>query len=179
MKQFTMRLSTRCSAPPDVVYDVVADLGTHLTWGGSEQRSDFRLLTLDAPAGRATVGTTFTSTGAIPMSMRKWEDHSTVTIAAQPVTFEFVTHATVRRSRRSMEATYRHRYDIAMAPGGSEVSYELTQLDAVNPLLRLALPFVRTMTWRVGIPFMAGRGFRNLLALAEQAANLESASVLG
>jgi hypothetical protein len=33
------------------------------------------------------------------------------------------------------------------------------------------------MTWRVGIPFLAGRGFRNLLAIAEQRANLESASL--
>jgi hypothetical protein len=73
-----------------------------------------------------------------------------------------------------MEATYRHRYQIAPAPGGSEVSYVFTQLEAVNPFLRLALPVVRTMTWRVGIPFLAGRGFRNLLALAEQSASLET-----
>jgi hypothetical protein len=76
-----------------------------------------------------------------------------------------------------MEATYRHRYEIAAVPGGSEVSYVLTQLDISNPSLRLALPLVRTMTWRVGIPFLAGRGFRNLLAIAEQRANLESASL--
>jgi hypothetical protein len=60
------------------------------------------------------------------------------------------------------------RYEIAAVPGGSEVGYELTQLDALNPFLRLGLPVVRTMTWRVGIPFLAGRGFRNLLAMAEQ-----------
>jgi hypothetical protein len=57
------------------------------------------------------------------------------------------------------------------------VSYVLTQLDISNPSLRLWLPVVRVMTWRVGIPFMAGRGFRNLLALAEQGANNESASL--
>jgi hypothetical protein len=76
----------------------------------------------------------------------------------------------------SVEA-YRHRYEIAAAPGGSEVSYALTQLDALNPFLRLALPVVRTMTWRMGMPFLAGRGFRNLLAIAEQSANLESVSL--
>ena len=166
MKEFMTRLNQNCSAPPEVVYDIVSDLRTHLAWGGAEQRSDFRLLSLEAPAGPATIGTSFCSTGAIPMSLRKWSDQSTVTIAERPGTFEFVTHATVHRSRRSMEATYRHRYEIAAAPGGSEVSYTFTQLNASNPFLRLALPVVRTMTWRVGIPFLAGRGFRNLLATA-------------
>ena len=116
MKEFMTRLNQNCSAPPEVVYDIVSDLRTHLAWGGAEQRSDFRLLSLEAPAGPATVGTSFSSTGAIPMSLRKWSDHSTVTIAERPGTFEFVTHATVHRSRRSMEATYRHRYEIAAAP---------------------------------------------------------------
>ena len=110
------------------------------------------------------------------MSARRWKDRSTVTLAVRPDIFEFVTCATVQRSPRSMEATYRHRYEIAVAPGGSEVTYTFTQLELVNPFLRLGLPVVRTMTWRVAIPFLAGRGFRNLLALAEQGANLETAS---
>jgi hypothetical protein len=180
MKQITMRLSKSSSAPPEVIYDLIADLRTHLTWGGEQQRNDFRLLSLDAPAGAATVGTSFTSTGAIPMSVRKWEDRSTVTAAERPGAFEFVTHATVHRSRRSMEATYRHRYEIAAAPGGgSVVSYEFTELNSVNPFLRLGLPVVRTMTWRVGIPFLAGRGFRNLLVIAEQTARRETAVAAG
>lgn len=177
MKQISMRLTKRSSARPDVVYDLIADLRTHLTWGGTQQRSDFRLLSLDAPAGAATAGTTFSSTGSIPMSVRKWEDHSTVTVAERGRAFEFVTHATVHRSRRSMEATYRHRYEIAAAPGGgSVVTYEFTELSSLNPFLRLGLPVVRTMTWRVGIPFLAGRGFRNLLAIAEKRATLEPAA---
>ena len=177
MKEFSIQLTRHCSAPPEVVYDLLANLRTHLTWGGAEQKYDFRLLSLDAPAGPATVGASFTSTGAIPMSLRKWTDRSTVTIAERPFTFEFLTHATVHRSKRSMEATNRHRYEIAAAPGGSQVSYSLTQLDVSHPLLRLGLPVVRTMTWRMGVPFMAGRGFRNLLATAERGANLQSASL--
>lgn len=177
MKTFSMRLSRHSSAPPDVVYDTLADLRTHLTWGGSRQRSDFRLLSLEAPLGLATVGTSFTSTGSIPMSLRRWQDVSTVTVADRPLTFEFVTHATVHRSERSMLATYRHRYEIAPARGGSEVTYTFTQEDLVNPFLRLGLPVVRTMTWRVGIPFLAGRGFRNLLAIAEASVNRPAAHV--
>ena len=172
MEEFSMRLTRRCSAHPDVVYDILADLPTHLTWGGTQQRSDFRLLSLDAPKDPATVGTSFTSTGAIPMSARRWEDVSTVTVAVRPVTFEFVPHATVHRSQRSMEATYLHHYEVAAAPGGSKVSYAFTQQDVSNPFLRLGLPVIRTLTWRVGVPFLAGRGFRNLLAMAEQTASL-------
>lgn len=35
-------------------------------------------------------------------------------------------------------------------------------------MLRLRLPVIRAMAWRVGIPMMMRRGFRNLLRLAEQ-----------
>src|ERR1700730_4434863 len=98
MKQFSMRLTKPCSAPPEIVYDLLADLGSHLTWAGTQQSSDFRLLTLEAPPGPATAGTAFTSTGTIPMSMRHWQDRSEVTVAERPRTFEFVTNATVHRA---------------------------------------------------------------------------------
>lgn len=167
MQQTSMHLTRSCSAPPDVVYDILADLRTHMTWAGTEQTGDFRLVSLEAPEGPARVGTTFTSTGTIPVSSRRWEDRSTVTAAERPATFEFVTSATARGSGRPMQATYRHRYDIAAAPGGSNVGYTMTQLALSNSILRLGLPVVKEMSWRLAIPFMAGRGFRNLLALAE------------
>ena len=163
-----MRLSKSSSAPPDVVYDLLSDLSTHLTWAGAQQSTDFRLLSLQAPPGPATAGTVFTSTGTIPMSSRRFEDRSKVTVAERPRTFEFVTDATVRRAGHSMEAIYRHRYEITPTSDGSLVSYQLTQLNVTNPFLRLSLPVVRTMSWRVALPFMAGRGFRNLIALAER-----------
>ena len=110
------------------------------------------------------------------MSSRRWEDRSAVTMAVRPASFEFVTYATVHGSKRSTQATHTHRYEIAAAPdGGSDVTYTLTQLDVVNPLLRFALPVIRTMSWRLGVPFMNGRGFRNLLAAAEQRARSGSA----
>jgi len=171
MEQFSMRLSRPSSAPPDVVYDFLADLRSHLTWAGTLQSGDFRLLSLEAPAGPATVGTSFMSTGTIPMSSRRWEDHSKVTVAERSRTFEFVTNATVHRAVRSLEATYRHRYEIVPTPGGSMVTYEMTQLSLANPFLRLSLPVVRTLSWRVALPLMAGRGFRNLLAIAERSAH--------
>lgn len=173
-----MQLTKRSSAPPETLYDSLADLSTHTTWGGAKQWYNFRLLSLEAPAGPATVGTSFTSTGTIPMSLRRFEDHSKVTVALRPRAFEFVTDAAVRRGKRSMAATYRHRYEIASVLDGSEVTYTMTQLSASNPFLRLSLPGVRNMIWSVALPFMAGRGFRNLLADAGRRAKVESASQL-
>ena len=170
MKNFSMTLKRHSTASPEAIYDVLADLRTHLTWGGAQQRFGFRLLSLDAPAGPATAGTSFTSTGAIPMSPRHFEDRSAVTLAVRPSRFEFVTYATAHGARGSMRATYAHRYEIVATPGGSVVTYTLTQLDIANPILRMALPVITNMLWRVGIPFMAGRGVRNLVATAEQQA---------
>ena len=75
------RISLTCKARPEAVYDVLADLRTHLEWGGARQSGDFRLQSLEASAGPGTVGTNFSGTGTIPMSARRWEDRSTVTIA--------------------------------------------------------------------------------------------------
>jgi hypothetical protein len=169
------RLSRTCAAPPAAIYDLLADLRSHLQWGGAQQSGDFRLLSLDAPDGPAGVGTVFSSTGSIPMSGKHWEDRSTVTVAVRPSTFEFVTEAHVGTGTRAMLARYVHRYDVAPTSGGSLVTYTMTQEQIANPFLRLGLPLMRQLTWRFAIPMMAGRGFRNLLAAAEAPARTRQA----
>ena len=77
-----------------------------------------------------------------------------------------------------MAATYRHRYEIVGTPEGSKVTYTMTALSGTNLLLRLSLPGIRSMTWRMGVPVMAGRGFRNLLTQAERGAKVQNASPL-
>lgn len=166
-QQPTARLSRMCAAPPAVVYDLLTDLRSHLRWGGSEQSSNFRLLSLQAPDGPAAVGTVFSSSGTIPMSAKRWEDRSTVTVAMRPSTFEFVTEGRVGSGSRAMQARYVHRYEIAATKEGSLVTYTMSQEQIANPFLRLALPVIRQLTWRFAIPMMAGRGFRNLLLAAE------------
>lgn len=164
-----MRLSKTCAASPEAVYDMLADLRSHLRWAGSEQSGDFRLLSMEAPDGPAIEGTVFATTGTIPMSGKRWEDRSTVTVAARAKTFEFVTVGRVGSGPRAMVARYAHRYEIASVEAGSTVTYTMTQEQIANPFLRLGLPVMRQMMWRVGIPMFAGRGFRNLLADAEAA----------
>src|SRR5260370_32841850 len=158
-------MSLACKAKPEDVYDILADLKTHLDWGGARQSSDFRLLSLEAAPGPATVGTSFSSTGTIPISVRRWKDNSTVTVADRPRTFEFITEARAG-DRNAMTARYRHRYEISSDPAGSRVSYSLTELAMANPMLRMALVGMRQMTWRGAIPLVSGRGFRDLPTLA-------------
>ncbi|HBV95169.1 MAG: SRPBCC family protein [Candidatus Dormibacteria bacterium] len=164
-----MRLSGRCSAPPEAVYDLLADLRAHLRWGGAEQAGNHRLLSLEAPDGPAAAGTVFVTTGAIPMSRRRWQDRSTVTSALRPLTFAFVTEATVGVRRRPLQARYLHSYVMTSCAGGSTVTYELTQERIVNPFLRLGVPVIRRITWQVAAPWFARRGLSNLLRDAESA----------
>jgi len=51
-------------APAEAVYDVLADLPSHLDWAGDRQATTTRLLTMDAPSGPAGVGTEFRTTGS-------------------------------------------------------------------------------------------------------------------
>jgi len=160
-----LQISRFCKATPEAVYDLLADLRTHIEWGGARQSREFRLFSLDAPPGPATVGTSFSSTGSIPMSRRQWSDRSTVTVADRPLNFEFTTQAAAGEGN-AMTAVYRHTYEISPEAGGSRVTYRMTQLSITNPILRLG-PWMSRMTWLM-MPMFAGRGLRNLLALAEQ-----------
>src|SRR5260370_35623291 len=87
----TVLMSLACKAKPEDVYDILADLKTHLDWGGARQSSDFRLLSLEAAPGPATVGTSFSSPGTIPIPVRRWKGRSTVTLADRPRPYEFIT----------------------------------------------------------------------------------------
>lgn len=167
-QQREVRFSEVCRAPAEVVYDLLADLTTHLDWGGSRQAWYFRLLSMDGPREPMQVGAQFSSSGAIPGTRRRFADRSQITLAQRPVAVEFVTQSSVH-GRRTMEATYRHRYDLDPVPGGCRVTYAFRQERLVNPLLRMALPVVRDVVWKVGIPMMMKRGYRNLLRAAEQA----------
>lgn len=105
------------------------------------------------------------------MSSRRFADRSTVTVAEPSRKFGFTTEA--RAS--SMTATYSHLYEIEPEGRGVRVTYTLAQLAIANPTLRMGLPGLREMTWKVAVPMFAGRGIRNLLNLAEERENSKSA----
>jgi hypothetical protein len=115
----------------------------------------------------ASVGTVFSSTGTFPMSPRQWDDHSTVTVADRPGTFEFTTDGEAG-PKNAMRGLYRHRYEIAADGDGSRVTYTVAQEAVSNPMLRETLPGIRQLVWRVAMPRLSGGGLRNLLTFVEE-----------
>ena len=165
---YEMTLESRCSAPPEDVYEVLADLSTHLEWGGRQQRRSFRLTALRG-AGRAQIGTEFVSTGTIPMSRSRWEDHSVVVRAEPATVLEFHTDGVATSpSGRTTRARWEHRYQIDPEDGGCHLVYRLQLADITNAPWRMRLPLARALTHRVMIPFLCRRGFTNLLREAER-----------
>ncbi len=161
-----VHVATKSRASRDAVYETLIDALSHLDWAGRRQARYFRLLSLDGPDDPLDVGSVFRSTGSIPGSRRRFVDISTVTITDRPSVFEFVTEATVP-GRNTMEATYRHRYEMEPTRDGCSIRYTLRQERVAHPMLRLRVPIVRDVVWKLGLPMMLGRGLRNLARGAE------------
>jgi hypothetical protein len=166
-----LRFEGACRAPAEVVYDLLADLQSHLEWAGQRQRETTRLLTLTAPPGPAGVGVEFLTTGS-DGKVARWSDRSVVTEATRPEVFEFVTDG--RRQgkpgHRPWLATAVHRYVIAPEAGGCRVTYteDLARLAGAPWMLRTR--GVSQVVFRVSAKYMR-RGFDGLLALAEERAD--------
>jgi hypothetical protein len=122
----TFEAAVRCNATPAQVYEVLADPSSHLEWAGDQAPAKaFRLLTLDAPTGVASVGTTFTSIGAGSKSgAMTFHDRSTVTEAKPHNAFGFETDSRlVRKHRPTWEARSVHRYTVTPDGSATRVHY--------------------------------------------------------
>ena len=128
---FETSVTVRSAAPPEVVYDVVSDLGSHLVWGGERATDDtFKLLALESSDEAAKVGTTFASTGA--NFNGTFHDRSVVTEASRPTRFVIETDSRLdRKHGRDWEGHWIHRYDIQPDGDGSRIVYTDT-LGRVN-----------------------------------------------
>jgi hypothetical protein len=164
-----LRLMARAHVSCEAVYATLVDASSHLEWAGRGQPPYFRLLSLEAPDGQLTVGDSFSSTGSIPGTRRRFHDLSRVVLADPSSVFEFVTEATVP-GRKPMQATFRHRYELEPNGDGCRVRYSFRQENLVNPMLRLSLPIVRDFSWKFGMPMMMRGGLRNLVRAAERRA---------
>ncbi len=167
-----LRFEGSCRAPAEVVYDILADLRSHLEWGGERQLETTRLLTLEAKPGPASVGAEFVTTGT-DGKVARWTDRSVVTEATRPEVFEFVTEG--RRDgkvgSRPWLMTATHRYVIVPDAAGCRVEYteDLGRLDGAPWMLR-ARGVNRLVFW-MSAKFMR-RGFDGLIALAEHRAGV-------
>ena len=165
------RASIRTSASPQAVYDVVADLSTHLRWAGEESPNrDFRLLSMDASPGPAHVGDTFASTGAAMLGAT-FHDRSTVVVAEPPARFGFDTEATLQRKHaRTWRAQVETRYEIEASDGGAILTHtcEIRPQNYVPWWFKAAM---RRMSIRMAERRMVAH-LRNLVRLAERATSV-------
>jgi hypothetical protein len=120
----TFHLSVPMEASPDALYDVLADVGTGLEWGGTEATDPkFRLLTIDAAQRPAAVGDRFSSTGVLTNGTSS--DRSVVVEADPGRRFGFDTESVLDRTHgRTLRARYVHRYSIEPRGTGSVLTYD-------------------------------------------------------
>jgi Polyketide cyclase / dehydrase and lipid transport len=164
--RFRTQPSVTTTASPEAVYDVIADLRNHLVWSGERAASDgFKMLSLEAPEGPATVGTTFTSSGSAGRDT--FHDRSVVTEASRPNRFVIETDARLERKRaETWEVHFSHRYDIQPHGEGSRILYTET-VERVNYLPYWLKPGIRTI-FRPFVNRADRKQLRNLARLAEE-----------
>lgn len=167
--EIVLRVEEAIAAPAEVVYDLLADVRSHLEWGGRMQRKKtFRLLSIQAPEGPASVGTEFSSSGADAMGT--FNDTSVVTEATRPSLFEFVTEARLSTKKgKVVPWTLVHRYEIDPRGGGCSVSYTVrtVRIDELSgPLALFNVPGLRPMIRSVARSNVR-LGFRNLVKMSE------------
>ena len=136
--ELTIRVAETSAAPPGVVYDVLADVRTHLIWAGERQGKKTRLTSVDGQDGPSTVGSEFTTTGADPMGA--FQDSSVVTDASRPDVFGFVTEATLTTKKGlPTHWTLVHRYEITAEGAGSRITYteRVTRMSDLPGMLRV------------------------------------------
>lgn len=170
--ELTVRLEESSQAPAEAVYDLLADISSHLEWAGRRQpRKSYRLLSVDAPQGTATVGTEFVSTGADGMG--SFADSSVVTEATRPSLFEFVTEAKLStKKRKVVEWTNVHRYELTPQADCCRIVYTVRILrmsELPGALVAFKIPGLRALGLRIG-GANSRRGLRNLARLAEERA---------
>ena len=165
---YVTRTSVTSSAPPDVVYDVIADLRNHLDWSGDRASSDtFKLLSIDAPEGTASVGTAFSSSGAADNGT--FHDRSEVTVASRPTAFVIETDAHLDRTRgKPWDAHFVHRYDIEPDGSGSRITYTET-IERVSYVPYWLQPGIRSI-FKVYVNRVDRKQLANLAGLAEERA---------
>jgi hypothetical protein len=164
--RFETSVSARSGAPAELVYDLVADLSSHLQWLGEEAPDQkFRLLTLEAPGEPATVGTAFVSSGASDNGT--FHDSSVVTHASRPALFVFETDARLdRKHGKPWEVHFTHRYDIRPDGTGTRINYTDT-IDRVSYVPYWLQPGIRPLTKRL-IERADTKNMETLARFAEQ-----------
>jgi polyketide cyclase/dehydrase/lipid transport protein len=163
---YRTQTSVTSAAPPQTVYDTISDLRNHLKWSGERASSEtFKLLSLAAPDGPATVGTAFSSSGTADNGT--FHDRSVVTVASRANTFVIETDAHLDRKRgRPCDAHFSHRYDVTPEGEGSRITYTET-VERVNYVPYWLQPGIRAI-FTVYVNRADRKQLANLARLAEE-----------
>jgi hypothetical protein len=161
-------VSVSAGVAPERIYATLTDLPTHTTWSGSMiGKKNFGLRSMEAPAGRATVGTEFHSTGADPLGT--FTDRSIVTEATSPSVFEFVTEGHLDRRKPGKPANdtrITNRFEIAPDGQGSRITYRAHVTRWTNAPVPLRSRVLGPVV-RVVMKHDARRMLRNLATFTE------------
>ncbi len=168
-QEVVIRFEERSQAPVEVVYDLLADLRSHLVWAGERQGKKTRLVSLEAPEGPAGVGTEFRTEGTDPMG--RFTDVSVVTEATRPPVFEFVTEARLQTKRgKGVDWTIVHRYELVPEEGSCRIRYtqRITRVSELPGMLAVfKVPVLSALALKVS-EGLDRRGVRNLARMAEE-----------
>lgn len=170
-RELTLWVEHRTSASPEAVYDVLSDLRTHAIWGGVSAKRKTGLLSIEAPAGEAFVGTEFESTGGDPGG--RFSDRSVVTQAVRPSVFEFVTEAALTTKKGAVaDWTNVHHYELRPDGDGCVISYtvRIARISALPGMLRvLTLPVLSRIANHEATKVVR-RGVESLARMVEERA---------
>jgi hypothetical protein len=168
-KELIVRVEATSAAKPQTIYELLADLSSHLVWAGERQAAKTRLVTIDAPAGPAFVGTEWRSTGADPMGA--FSDRSVVTEATSGKAFEFVTEARLTTKKgRGSDWTSVERYDLEPTVEGCRIvsTSRVTRISELPGMVALFnVPVLRELGLKVSAR-VSRRTVRNLARVAEE-----------
>ena len=169
-REIVFEMSFRTPAPPEAVYDQLADVRSHLDWAGSRGNPKFRLTSLEAGTSRADKGTEWTSAGIGPAGT--FADRSVVNEASRPSVFEFTTESHITFPKGgSGDWTVVNRYQIAPDGQGSVVSYKqtVTRATSLGKLKMMLSPVFGGMA-KIMMKGLNKPAMKNLAAMAEKRA---------
>jgi uncharacterized protein YndB with AHSA1/START domain len=171
-REIEVEVEHRASTSAEAVYDVLSDPSTHAAWGGVPPKKRSGLVSIDAPAGEASVGTEWTSAGLDPMG--RFTDRSVVTQAMRHSRFEFVTEARLTTKKGgTADWTNVHRYELRDEADGCVITYTLriARISALPGSLRIFnVPGLSRLAVKASNA-IARRGVERLAVTAERRAD--------
>lgn len=169
-KEIAFHKTHTIEAPPEAVYDVLADVRSHIAWGGEMSKKKFRLLKIDVADLPAVQGTVFSSEGLAPDG--SFHDRSVVTQAVRPRIFEFRTDAHIDFKKGGTgDWTVINRYEIEPVGTRSRLRYTQRVIKATDlgPLKMMLNPLMAVLG-RMMVGGFVKPGLRGIESLARERA---------